>query len=627
MQCPSCHAENEDAVDTCFTCGAVLRASPATIRRGSIIASRYEVLSPLGRGGMGMVFKAHDRVLDEIVAVKTLRYDAAGQPEIARRFRSETRLARKVRHKNVCAIHGYGEEAGLRYIAMQFIEGVDLRRVLREKGRLPPKEAFDTVISVARGLEAIHKAGVIHRDLKTANIMIDNNGVVRVMDFGVAKQFGAETTSAGAVIGTPEYMSPEQGRGQPVDYRCDIYSLGVVIYEVFSGAVPFRGDTPIAIILKHLNDPPPFDGLLALGVPPAVLPILAKALAKDPADRYQATHDLLEALEEARFECYPLEAPVPAARAGGMSATRPRVAACAVADDEPGLTPVPVAKATSVAPVEETIAERATAAMPSASPEARPRGARPLPAWSARVALLTVVVASVAVPLVLRKRAPAPVETIHGSPPAASGPQQGVAASPVSPPPPPQARPPAPDLPAQHRATIPAPAAPAPPKSTARAPSIALTDAPDDGRGAKGNDAAASVVSEPPARVPEPQAEQAVSTPPVPPPASLPPPQIRRGELVEPGPGVQPPVLVSMPPPDYPVLARRMGREGRVVVRVLVDETGTVIEAAVVHSDRSNVAFDAAALESARKGVFKAALKYGVPVRMWYEIPIDFRLK
>jgi len=483
------------------------------------------------------------------------------------------------------------------------------------------------VISVAQGLQAIHKAGVIHRDLKTANIMIDRHGVVRVLDFGVAKQSGADTTSVGAVIGTPEYMSPEQGRGQPVDFRCDIYALGVVIYEVFAGVVPFRGDTAIAIILKHLNDPPPFDGLVASGVPAPVLPILARALAKDPADRYQATHEVLEALEEARFECYPLEAPAPAARVRGTAATWPRIEACVVADDEPGLTPLPVATARSVTPVEETIAERETAAMLSTPPEAQPRWARILAARSAPVALLTIVVAAVAVPLALHMRAPAPVETFHGSTPAASGAQQGVAAPPASSLPAPQAGAPAPDLPAPPFATVPPRAASAPPTSTARVPSITLTAAPEDGRGVKGTDATVNVVSEPPPRAPEPQAEEAVSTVPVPPPATLPSPQVHRGELVEPGPGVQPPVLVSVPPPDYPMLARRMGREGRVVVRVLVDETGKVLEAAVVHSDRSNVAFDAAALESARKGVFKAALKDGMPVRMWYEIPVDFRLK
>jgi TonB family protein len=625
MQCPSCHAENEDAVDTCFTCGAVLRVSPATIKRGSVIASRYEVLSPLGRGGMGMVFKAHDRVLDEVVAVKTLRSDAAGQPEIARRFRSETRLARKVRHKNVCAIHGYGEEAGLRYIAMEFIEGVDLRRVLGEKGRLPPREAFDTVIAVAQGLQAIHRAGVIHRDLKTANIMIDRHGVVRVMDFGVAKQSGAETTSAGAVIGTPEYMSPEQGRGQPVDFRCDIYALGVMIYEVFTGVVPFRGDTPIAIILKHLNDPPPLEGLVASGVPAPVVPILARALAKDPADRYQATHDLLEALEEARFECYPQEAPPPARRVRGP-APPPRIEGSVVADDEPRLTPIPVATATSLTPVEATLAERETAAMPSTPSDARPRGARILVTRSAAVALVTIVVASVAVLLALHRRAPAPVEALPGSSPAASGTPQGVATPPASSLPPPQAPPPAADVPAPPLATAPPRAASAPPRPMPRVPPI-TPSTPDDGREAKGRDAAVNAVDEPPPRAVAPQAEPAVSPAPAPPPAAPTLPLVRRGELVEPGPGVQPPVLVSMPPPDYPILARRMGREGRVVVRVLVDETGKVLEASVVHSDRSNVAFDAAALESARKGVFKAALKYGMPVRMWYEIPVDFRLK
>ena len=313
--CPTCNAENEPGAESCFTCGASLFRSPATISRGSLIASRYEVRRCLGAGGMGVVFEAHDRVLDETVAVKTLRADAAESPEVRRRFLSEIKLARKVRHDNVCGIHEYGDEEGLRYITMEFVEGVDLRRVLRRRGRLPQTEAFQVALQVARGLQAIHEAGVIHRDLKSTNIMLDAHGVVRVMDFGLEKQSGVDTTLLGAVMGTPEYMSPEQARGQRVDYRCDIYALGVVIYEVFTGAVPFRGDTPVAVIAQHLNDPPPLEGSAAAAIPRPLVPVLRRALAKDPAARYQTIDTLIEALDRARAESDALAGPT-ASRAG-----------------------------------------------------------------------------------------------------------------------------------------------------------------------------------------------------------------------------------------------------------------------------------------------------------------------
>jgi serine/threonine-protein kinase len=251
---------------------------------------------------MGMVYKAHDRTLDETVAIKILRPDFAEDPKMADRFKSEIKLARRVRHKNVCTIHDYGQDKGLLYISMELVEGVDLKKILREKGALPPDEAYEVAIQMAEGLQAVHEAGIIHRDLKTPNIMRDAQGVARLMDFGVAKRHGAEgtMTATGHIVGTPEYMSPEQAQGQKVDFRSDIYALGVVIYEMFTGQVPFRGETPISTILKHLHDPPPLDGAQARTIPPALKPVLRKALAKDPVYRYPTAAALAEALRQAR---------------------------------------------------------------------------------------------------------------------------------------------------------------------------------------------------------------------------------------------------------------------------------------------------------------------------------------
>jgi eukaryotic-like serine/threonine-protein kinase len=268
------------------------------LRPGAVFHSRYEVIAPLGRGGMGMVFRAHDRVLDETVAIKVLRPDIAQDPRMADRFRSEIKLARKVRHRNVCAIHDYGEDQGLLFISMEMVEGVDLKRRLRDGGALRPEQAFDVSIQMAEALQAVHEAGIVHRDLKTPNIMIDAAGVARLMDFGVAKRLGDGTmTTTGHVVGTPEYMSPEQAQGHAVDGRSDVYALGVVVYEVFTGEVPFRGDTPISTILKHINDAPPLD---KAALPKAVRAVLRRALAKDPAARYPTAREMGDALRAAR---------------------------------------------------------------------------------------------------------------------------------------------------------------------------------------------------------------------------------------------------------------------------------------------------------------------------------------
>jgi serine/threonine-protein kinase len=302
LLCGACGTANDEAAVVCFSCGRTLVSSAVPIVQGTVIAGRYEVLGLLGRGGMGTVYKAHDRVLDETVAFKVLRPGVAREADIQRRFRSEIKLARQVRHEHVCGIHEHGEEGGLRFIAMEYVDGVDLRRLLREQGPLPLAHAFGVSIQVADGLQAIHEAGIIHRDLKTSNIMIDRQGRVRLMDFGIAKRQGAQTTLGGGIFGTPEYMSPEQARGSGVEQRSDIYALGIVIHEVFTGRVPFRAETPIATILMQLNDPPPLDQAAARGLlPPPLVPVLRKALEKDVALRHATARELGDELQRARL--------------------------------------------------------------------------------------------------------------------------------------------------------------------------------------------------------------------------------------------------------------------------------------------------------------------------------------
>ncbi len=302
MNCLSCRADNEPSALFCFACGAPLDPALAALAEGVVFASRYEILGPLGRGGMGMVYKAFDRELGETVAIKVLRPDVARESgRIEQRFRSEIRLARRVRHRNVCSVYGDGVDRGLLYICMELVEGENLARSAREGGGLPPDEAWSAVLQVADGLSAIHEVGIVHRDLKTANLMRDRDGVVRVMDFGIAKQQGAgaggaTVTATGTLMGTPEYMSPEQLRGEEVGFRSDLYSFGIVVYELFSGTLPFRGDTPVATIVRQLQESPFLD-LPAL--PDPLRPVLARALAKDPADRYAAAGEMHDALEAA----------------------------------------------------------------------------------------------------------------------------------------------------------------------------------------------------------------------------------------------------------------------------------------------------------------------------------------
>ena len=338
MICPSCKALNDDAAEACFTCGRALSA----LTQGSVIAGRYDIRSHLGKGGMGMVYKAHDRMLDEEVAIKVLRAEFANTSEMLQRFKKEIKLARKVSHRNVCRIHEFGEDGGVRYISMEYVEGTDIKQLARDKGGfLEGEEAFDVAIQAADGLQAIHDVGIIHRDLKTSNIMRDPTGRVRLMDFGIAKSEagdrstgGGGLTTTGQIMGTPEYMSPEQCLGDKIDHRSDVYALGIVIYEIFTGTVPFRGDTPVATLFKHIQDPVPFEGPVAARIPLAAVSVLRKALAKGRNDRYASAAALAEALRKAQQQNRD-GVPADTAPTGSVAAVAPPAA-------PGGATPTPI---------------------------------------------------------------------------------------------------------------------------------------------------------------------------------------------------------------------------------------------------------------------------------------------
>jgi WD40 repeat protein len=293
MRCPSCDAPFDEGAEACLACGRSLFA----LTLGARVAGRYEVVSLLGRGGMGVVYRARDRELGEDVALKVLAPDLASTEAAGQRLRTETRLARRVRHPNVCAIHEYGQDGAIRFLVMELVVGADLRSLLR-RGVLPRAQAWAIAVQAAEGLAAIHAAGVVHRDLKASNLMVGEAGRVRLMDFGIARDLveSGGITGTGHVLGTPEYMSPEQARGQRVDARSDLYSLGVVLFEIFTGAVPFRGETPVATVLQHLHQPPPLSGPRAARLPAALVPILEGLLAKEPAQRTRSARQVAQAL-------------------------------------------------------------------------------------------------------------------------------------------------------------------------------------------------------------------------------------------------------------------------------------------------------------------------------------------
>ena len=271
------------------------------LRPGALFAGRYEVKEIIGAGGMGVVYRAFDRELQEPIAIKTLKTEAmAGDSAALERFKQEIRLARKIAHRNVVRTYDLGEVNGMYYLTMEYVEGTSLKQLIVSRGKLPVAVALTVGKQLCRALEVAHAEGVIHRDIKPQNIVVDPSGFLKVMDFGIARLAnppkGKGLTEKGMSIGTPDYMSPEQLTGEELDSRSDLYAAGVVLFECVTGRVPYEADTTWALVAKHLEEEAPDPRTLNSEVPEAFATVILKAMAKSPTQRYSSAAEMHDAL-------------------------------------------------------------------------------------------------------------------------------------------------------------------------------------------------------------------------------------------------------------------------------------------------------------------------------------------
>jgi serine/threonine-protein kinase len=272
-----------------------------SLQPGDLVGGRYELGRQLGAGGMARVFLGHDRLLDRQVAIKVLSDPYASDPQFVERFRREASAAAGLNHPNIVAVYDRGEADGSYYIVMEYMAGPDLKRVVRARAPLPPLEAIDYAEQILAALGAAHRRDVIHRDVKPQNVLVAEDGHLKVTDFGIARA-GADggMTEAGSVIGTAQYLSPEQARGDEVTAASDCYAVGIVLYEMLTGRVPFDAERPVTVAMKQISDPPTPPRALEAGVPPVLEDVVLRALAKRPSERYRTAEEMAGALAEAR---------------------------------------------------------------------------------------------------------------------------------------------------------------------------------------------------------------------------------------------------------------------------------------------------------------------------------------
>jgi len=328
--CPKCEHENPADTNFCGKCAASLDDAPGgsdmpftktiqtpggtqkrgsgqpsgkTLPLGTMFAGRYQIIEELGRGGMGQVYKVLDTHIDERIALKILLPGISEDTSTIERFSNELKIARQITHKNVCRMYHFGRDGDHHYITMEYVSGENLKSFIKRSGQLTVGKAVFIGLQICDGLDEAHKLGVVHRDLKPHNIIIDEEGNAKVMDFGIARSLKTRgITGTGSVIGTPEYMSPEQAEGGEVDPRSDIYSLGVILFEMVTGTPPFDGETALSVAMKHKSEPPPNPKSFNEDIPAGLNRLILKCLEKDKAKRYQTVRDLRSELESIQTE-------------------------------------------------------------------------------------------------------------------------------------------------------------------------------------------------------------------------------------------------------------------------------------------------------------------------------------
>lgn len=325
-KCPVCDADNTESAHYCSNCAAPLKfqversvshtetleTPPEELSRGRVIAERYEIIETLGRGGMGQVYRVYDKKIEGEVALKIIKPEIASSEKTIERFRNELKLARKISHRNICRMHDLNEENGIYFITMEYVPGENLKSFIRRSELLSIGKTVRIAKQICDGLAEAHRQKVIHRDLKSSNIMIDKEGNARIMDFGIARSIGVrEITDSGMRIGTPEYMSPEQADAQETDHRTDIYSFGIILYEMLTGRLPFEGDTSSIIVARHKREKPENPKTLNAQVPDALSRLVLKCLEKTADQRYLNAEAILHELEEIEEGITTIEREVP----------------------------------------------------------------------------------------------------------------------------------------------------------------------------------------------------------------------------------------------------------------------------------------------------------------------------
>jgi predicted Ser/Thr protein kinase len=270
---------------------------------GELIAGRYELEELVGSGGMSSVYKAHDRLLERSVALKILHEQYTRDEDYVERFRREARSVAQLTHPNIVTVIDRGEQDGRQFIVFEYVDGENLKELLDREGRLTPRGAIELALQVARGLDFAHSQGLVHRDVKPQNVLLDGDGRAKVTDFGIARSLQVDgMTITGTVMGTSNYIAPEQARGQPVDEQTDVYSLGCVIYELLAGEVPYDGDNFVSVAMRHVNDPVPSIRELRPDVPPRLDEAIQRAMAKQHLDRFDSMAEFAAELEACRVE-------------------------------------------------------------------------------------------------------------------------------------------------------------------------------------------------------------------------------------------------------------------------------------------------------------------------------------